>query len=166
MEIINSILTHALAKNPEVIYALLHRQELFAPFRSHPKFAELLDNIYVVLDYFNSRMDSADIKGEWSVDKVLSVVVKNAQLWSVEKMKVMSDLKFTYEEEMHPEEFFIPYVWSLVCTHSGIMWDPQSITLFSAGEVSFSMVERKGLVEFRGSVLQLLSNSYGFCYAL
>jgi hypothetical protein len=35
------------------------------------------------------------------------------------------------QEEAHPEEFFVPYVWSLVCAHSGIPWDPQAIALFA-----------------------------------
>lgn len=55
LEIINSILTYALPKNPEMIYALLHRQEVFAPFKEHPRFADLLVNIDQVLSYFNSR---------------------------------------------------------------------------------------------------------------
>jgi hypothetical protein len=27
---------------------------------------------------------------------------------------MFTQLKFTYEQELHPEEFFIPYVWKLV----------------------------------------------------
>lgn len=68
LEIVNAILTYALPRNPEVVYALLHRQELFEPFKDHPRFAELLDNIQAVLDYFNSRMDEAGAAaqgGEW-----------------------------------------------------------------------------------------------------
>ncbi len=33
LEILNCILTTRLAENPELVYALLHRQEVFAPFR-------------------------------------------------------------------------------------------------------------------------------------
>lgn len=33
------------------------------------------------------------------------------------------DLKFKYVEEEKPEEFFIPYVWSLVGKSSGIYWN-------------------------------------------
>jgi len=48
LEIINAILTYALPRNPEVVYAVLHRQELFEPFKNHPRFNELLENIYTV----------------------------------------------------------------------------------------------------------------------
>eukprot|EP00245_Coleochaete_scutata_P002264 TRINITY_DN1297_c0_g2_i1.p1 TRINITY_DN1297_c0_g2~~TRINITY_DN1297_c0_g2_i1.p1 ORF type:complete len:518 (+),score=93.00 TRINITY_DN1297_c0_g2_i1:66-1556(+) len=131
LEIINAILTYALPRNPEVVYALLHRQELFAPFRNHPRFLELLENIYTVLDFFNVRMDHTNMRGgEWSVERVLEVVIANARAWRGEGMKMFTELRFTYEEELHPEEFFIPYVWSLVCTHSGIPWSPNAISLF------------------------------------
>jgi Dyggve-Melchior-Clausen syndrome protein len=33
LEILNCILTSRLTENPELVYALLHRQDVFAPFR-------------------------------------------------------------------------------------------------------------------------------------
>eukprot|EP00246_Nothoceros_aenigmaticus_P008136 TRINITY_DN22636_c0_g1_i1.p1 TRINITY_DN22636_c0_g1~~TRINITY_DN22636_c0_g1_i1.p1 ORF type:complete len:391 (+),score=61.60 TRINITY_DN22636_c0_g1_i1:329-1501(+) len=132
LEIINAILTYALPRNPEVVYALLHRQELFQPFRGHPRFFELMENIYTVLEFFNVRMDDNHLNGEWSVERVLQVVIANARSWRGDGMKTFTQLRFTYEEELHPEEFFIPYVWQLVVSHSGISWDLQAITLFEA----------------------------------
>lgn len=44
---------------------------------------------------------------------------------------MFTELRFTYEEELHPEEFFVPYVWTLVVAHGGIPWNPDAITLFS-----------------------------------
>ncbi|GJP29574.1 hypothetical protein CLOM_g17551 [Closterium sp. NIES-68] len=130
LEIINAILTYALPRNPEVVYALLHRQELFVPFRNHPRFCELLQNIFTVIDFFNVRMDDYDVDGDWSVERVLDVVIANARTWRGEGMQMFTELKFTYEEEMHPEEFFVPYVWTLVVAHSGIPWNPDCIAMF------------------------------------
>ncbi|CAI7879479.1 unnamed protein product [Closterium sp. NIES-53] len=130
LEIINAILTYALPRNPEVVYALLHRQELFVPFRNHPRFCELLQNIFTVIDFFNVRMDDLDVDGDWSVERVLDVVIANARTWRGEGMQMFTELKFTYEEEMHPEEFFVPYVWTLVVAHSGIPWNPDCIAMF------------------------------------
>jgi len=31
--------------------------------------------------------------------------------------QVFTQLRFTYEQETHPDEFFIPYVWRLVLAH-------------------------------------------------
>ncbi|KAJ4763755.1 Dymeclin [Rhynchospora pubera] len=129
LEIINAILTYALPRNPEVIYAVMHRQEVFEPFKNHPRFNELLENIYTVLDFFNSRMDMQELEGEWSVNKVLQVIINNCRSWRGEGMKMFTQLRFTYEQESHPEEFFIPYVWRLVLAH-GFSFNPGAINLF------------------------------------
>lgn len=41
-----------------------------------------------------------------------------------------------YEEEVHPEEFFVPYCWNLVCAHSGIPWDASCVALFPPAEAA------------------------------
>ena len=101
------------------MYAILHRQEVFEPFKNHPRFNELLENIYTVclivqhiiilhspdsdhipssefvcqvLDFFNSRMDMQQLDGEWSVDKVLELINKNCRSWRGEGMKVRNML--------------------------------------------------------------------------
>ncbi|XP_057423371.1 uncharacterized protein LOC130717235 isoform X2 [Lotus japonicus] len=114
LEIINAILTYALPRNPEVVYAVMHRQEVFLPYKNHPRFNELLENIYTVLDFFNSRMDAHRVDGDWSVNEVLQVIIINCRSWRGDGMKMFTQLRFTYEQESHPEEFFIPYVWQLV----------------------------------------------------
>ncbi|KAK4357149.1 hypothetical protein RND71_022759 [Anisodus tanguticus] len=130
LEILNAILTYSLPRNPEVVYAIMHRQEVFQPFKSHPRFNELLDNIFMVLDFFNSRMDAQKMEGEWSVEKVLQVIIVNCRSWRVDGLKMFTQLRFTYEQESHPEEFFIPYVWQLVLSRSGLNFSPSSIHLF------------------------------------
>ncbi|ERN01512.1 dymeclin [Amborella trichopoda] len=136
LEILNAIMTYALPRNPEVVYAIMHRQEVFEPFKQHPRFYELLDNIYSVLDFFNSRMDAQNMDGEWSVEKVLQVIIINCRSWRGDGMKMFTQLKFTYEQEHHPEEFFIPYVWQLVLSKSGMTFNPGSIHLFPADQTT------------------------------
>lgn len=41
------------------------------------------------------------------------------------------DLKFKYVEEDQPEEFFIPYVWTLVCQHSTLHWSVDGSVLLN-----------------------------------
>jgi len=130
LEILNAILTYALPRNPEVVYAIMHRQEVFQPFKNHPRFNELLENIYTVLDFFNSRMDAQRTDGEWSVEKVLQLIIINCRSWRGEGMKMFTQLRFTYEQESHPEEFFIPYVWQLVLSRCGLSFDSGAINLF------------------------------------
>ncbi|XP_077245406.1 uncharacterized protein LOC143885223 [Tasmannia lanceolata] len=132
LEILNAILTYALPRNPEFVYAIMHRQEVFQPFKNHPRFNELLENIYMVLDFFNSGMDAHQMEGEWSVAKVLRVIIINCRSWRGDGMKMFTQLRFTYEQENHPEEFFIPYVWQLVLSCSGFSFNPGAINLFPA----------------------------------
>ncbi|KAF6173382.1 hypothetical protein GIB67_027077 [Kingdonia uniflora] len=146
LEILNAILTYALPRNPEVVYAIMHRQEIFEPFRNLPRFNELLENIYSVLDFFNSRMDSQRMGGEWSVEKVLQVIIINCRSWRADGMKMFTQLRFTYEQENHPEEFFTPYVWQLVLSHSGFSFNPGAINLFPAAlpvDISFRINKRR-----------------------
>ncbi|XP_050218594.1 uncharacterized protein LOC126669224 [Mercurialis annua] len=130
LEILNAILTYALPRNPEVVYAIMHRQEVFQPFKNHPRFSELIENIYMVLDFFNSRMDAQTQDGEWSVEKVLQLIIINCRSWRGEGMKMFTQLHFSYEQESHPEEFFAPYVWRLALTYCGFSFNPGAINLF------------------------------------
>lgn len=45
------------------------------------------------------------------------------------------DLRFKYVEEDRPEEFFIPYVWSLVYNSSNLYFNSERIKLFWRGNV-------------------------------
>uniref|UniRef100_A0A0D3DIS1 Uncharacterized protein n=1 Tax=Brassica oleracea var. oleracea TaxID=109376 RepID=A0A0D3DIS1_BRAOL len=130
LDILNAILTYALPRNPEIVYAIMHRQEVFQPFKNHPRFHELVENIYIVLDFFNSRMDSQRSDREWSVQKVLQFIIDNCRSWRGEGMKMFTQLHFSYEQESHPEEFFIPYVWQLALSRCGFSFNPDAINLF------------------------------------
>ena len=48
LEIINSCVTNTLHHNPNLVYTLLHRRELFAQFRTHPTFQDIIQNIDTV----------------------------------------------------------------------------------------------------------------------
>jgi hypothetical protein len=47
LEVINTVLSLNLGRNPELVYALLHRQEVFAQLRGREGLAELIDNLQV-----------------------------------------------------------------------------------------------------------------------
>lgn len=49
LEIINAVIACGLPQNPELVYVMLHRQEVFAPFKSIPRFLELSQNVQVYL---------------------------------------------------------------------------------------------------------------------
>jgi hypothetical protein len=47
LEVINTVLSLNLGRNPELVYALLHRQEVFGQLRGREGLAELIDNLQV-----------------------------------------------------------------------------------------------------------------------
>lgn len=59
---------------------------------------------------------------------ILTLVLIHVQFLYLQKFP---DLKFKYVEEDQPEEFFIPYVWSLVCHSSNLFFNPNRIQLFT-----------------------------------
>lgn len=61
LEIINSCLTHRLARNPNLVYTLLYKKDVFQPFRTHSAFQDIVQNIdSVSLSFFRAFADKAD----------------------------------------------------------------------------------------------------------
>lgn len=130
LEIINSCLTNSLHHNPNLVYALLYKRELFEQFRSHPSFQDIMQNIDLVIGFFTSKLEQAG--ADLSVERVLEVIKQGAVALPKDRLKKFPELKFKYVEEEQPEEFFIPYVWSLVFNFGvGLYWNPQDIQLFT-----------------------------------
>ncbi|XP_023348059.1 dymeclin isoform X3 [Eurytemora carolleeae] len=57
LEIINSCFIHQIQNNPNLIYAVLYKKEMFELYSKNPAFQDLLRNILVVLTYMASRVD-------------------------------------------------------------------------------------------------------------
>ena len=66
----------------------------------------------------------------WSVEAVLSHIRDAGTSWRAERLQPVADLRFTYEQEPSPEEFFTPYIWSVVYERAAVGWDPARIVLF------------------------------------
>uniref|UniRef100_A0A8D2ZY82 Dymeclin n=1 Tax=Scophthalmus maximus TaxID=52904 RepID=A0A8D2ZY82_SCOMX len=130
LEIINSCLCNSLHHNPNMVYALLYKRELFEQFRMHPSFQDIMQNLDTVIGFFSQRLEQAG--SDLSVERVQEVIMKGAQALPNDRLKKFPELKFKYVEEDQPEDFFIPYVWSLVFNSGvGLHWSPHGIELFS-----------------------------------
>lgn len=130
LEIINSCLSNSLHHNPNLVYALLYKRELFEQFRTHPSFQDIMQNLDTVIGFFSQRLEAAG--SDLSVERVQEVIMKGAQALPNDRLKKFPELKFRYVEEDQPEDFFIPYVWSLVFNSGvGLNWSPTGIELFS-----------------------------------
>ncbi|KAM6475032.1 dymeclin isoform 2-T3 [Liasis olivaceus] len=130
LEIINSCLTNSLHHNPNLVYALLYKRDLFEQFRTHPSFQDIMQNIDLVISFFSSRIEHPG--AELSVERVLEIIKQGAVALPKDRLRKFPELKFKYVEEEQPEEFFIPYVWSLVYNSAvALYWNPQDIQLFT-----------------------------------
>ncbi|XP_008164261.1 dymeclin isoform X1 [Trachemys scripta elegans] len=130
LEIINSCLTNSLHHNPNLVYALLYKRDLFEQFRTHPSFQDIMQNIDLVIGFFSSRLEQAG--AQLSVERVLEIIKQGAVALPKDRLRKFPELKFKYVEEEQPEEFFIPYVWSLVYNSAvALYWNPQDIQLFT-----------------------------------
>ncbi|KAG0201210.1 hypothetical protein BGX28_005910 [Mortierella sp. GBA30] len=124
LEIINSTLTHKLKANPQLVYSLLHKQEMFAHFRNDPKFKDLIHNIEQAVNYFQQKISEANIKAP-TPEEVAQVIQMASRTWPPTLMKTFPDIKFEYEEEEQSSEFFCPYVWSLLYRNTFVYWDEE-----------------------------------------
>ncbi|KAH3746684.1 dymeclin-like [Dreissena polymorpha] len=129
LEIINSALTSQLHHNPNLVYTLLYQKDSFGLFRSHPTFQDIIVNIDTVMAYFSGKLEQ--VGGNPSPSEVLNVIQQGSRQFRRDRLKKFPDLKFKYVEEESPEEFFIPYIWSLVYHSSNLYFNATKIILFS-----------------------------------
>ena len=133
-EIFNVVIVHTLPSNPELVYCLLHRLDVFEGCHEDPRFADLMINVQCVLDFFNSRLQEVvtDSPGT-SANEILARIEKASEGWHTNGLHRVSDLKFTYEEEESSGVFFVPYVWNLLVAQSNLPVNAGLVLLFSTG---------------------------------
>ena len=133
-EIFNVVIVHTLPSNPELVYCLLHRQDVFEGCHEDPRFADLMINVQCVLDFFNSRLQEVVTDGPGtSANEILARIEKASEGWHTNGLHRVSDLKFTYEEDESSGVFFVPYVWNLLVAQSNLPVNAGLVLLFSTG---------------------------------
>uniref|UniRef100_H2TKB9 Dymeclin n=1 Tax=Takifugu rubripes TaxID=31033 RepID=H2TKB9_TAKRU len=86
LEIINSCLCNSLHHNPNLVYALLYKRELFEQFRTHPSFQDIMQNLDTVIGFFGQRLEQAG--SDLSVERVQEVIMKGAQALPTDRLKL------------------------------------------------------------------------------
>lgn len=74
------------------------------------------------------------------------------QSWRGDRLKHLPEMRFVYEEEAAPEEFFVPYTWSLTVAATGgrlLSWNLCAVTLLT--QLSGVEVSGDGSLEQRWS---------------
>ncbi|XP_011524340.1 dymeclin isoform X3 [Homo sapiens] len=87
LEIINSCLTNSLHHNPNLVYALLYKRDLFEQFRTHPSFQDIMQNIDLVISFFSSRLLQAG--AELSVERVLEIIKQGVVALPKDRLKIL-----------------------------------------------------------------------------
>uniref|UniRef100_A0A0N4ZBI6 Dymeclin n=1 Tax=Parastrongyloides trichosuri TaxID=131310 RepID=A0A0N4ZBI6_PARTI len=129
LEMINSCLCNNLRSNPHLIYYMLYRREIFDQFRDHPMFQDLSDNVFSVINHFSLKLGNINDK---SVDDILKSIEEHSLTWPTDRLKKFPELKFKYVEDENTDEFFVPYIWRLIASYSGIYFKNSSIQLYNA----------------------------------
>ncbi|VDN36270.1 unnamed protein product, partial [Dibothriocephalus latus] len=101
-----------------------------------------MQNIDIVLTYFANRIEKELGPHPTETSSVMAVITKSVGNFSRSRtLKEFQELKFKYVEEESPDEFFIPYLWSLVYRLSGLALDQKAlhclgqVTTYTEGDV-------------------------------
>lgn len=117
------------------VYFLKVSQYCFLQQQCRFDFCSCDTSFQAVPSFFNARIDEAKALQpgvDWSVDRVLDVIRTSSRSWRNDRLRPFPELKFSYEEEQSPEEFFVPLVWSLVVMHSPIPWNTVNTILLTS----------------------------------
>ncbi|GJQ81413.1 hypothetical protein Trydic_g18278 [Trypoxylus dichotomus] len=132
LEIFNSCLTNQLTNNPNLVYTLLYKKDVFEPFKNNSAFQDIVQNIDIVIEYFSQLLQAKSQQNEVDATQVLLIIQQGTRQWPKDKLTKFPELKFKYVEEDQPEEFFIPYVWALVSQQLLLHWGTESSSILSA----------------------------------
>ncbi len=87
-----------------------------------------MQNIDTVLGFFATRIEKELGPHPTETSTVMAVITKSVGGFArAHTLKEFQELKFKYVEEDSPDDFFIPYVWSLVYRHSGLAFEQKSL---------------------------------------
>ena len=123
LEIINSCLSSSLHHNPNLVYTLLYQKEMFAMFRTHPTFQDVIVNIDTVLAYFSGRLEQ--MGGNLSPSEVLDVIKQGSLQFRRDKLKVCWFMLFN--SLPHSSDFQQPQERSLLKTS----WEKEKMLVTS-----------------------------------
>jgi len=135
LEILTSTLSHSLRHNPQIIYAMLHKQDLFAQLKD-ARFQPMVETISTVLDFFKEKLKENNDLSQ-SPEQVMEIVERFSKQWPANRLKPFPELTFRYQEEPDFHMFFLPYLWSIVHRKSLVYWE-QTLMLHGLNSVDSS----------------------------
>lgn len=95
LEIFNSCLSNQLNNNPNLVYTLLYKRQIFDPFKNNVAFQDIVQNIEVIIEYFSELLKQKTQQYEVDAHQVLSVIQQGGKQWPKDKLTVRN-ITFTY----------------------------------------------------------------------
>ena len=74
----------------------------------------------MVLEQFNKKLENEFGEQPRSVAQVLDVIGSGLKTFRRGSFLKFPDLKFKYVEETDSGQFFVPYIWQIVCRKSNL----------------------------------------------
>lgn len=136
-ETLNGLVVDAesLRLNPEIVYALMHREDLFSAYRTHETFAEYVQNIEGVLRTYHEAIDDAqenDCSSPISVGSLKRIIADiDRSAGEVVVKHEFYPMRLAYAEDDERTLIFLAvYSWCCISITSGVLWHPRVLALF------------------------------------
>jgi len=86
LEIINSCLTNQLGHNADLVYSILYNKALYAQFRAHPTFQDVMQNVDLVITSFSHEIDNTEDK---SIETLRALIEAKANKFPRDRFRLM-----------------------------------------------------------------------------
>jgi hypothetical protein len=125
-----------LQHNKELVYALLHRQDILEPFQEVEQMGEMISSLMEMLTRFTVKLEELEreTEGILSTEVIMATIDDQIRKMPSQNLSIdyWSSIKNKYEETDEPEIFFVPYIWSLVYMQTpDCMWMMENVRLLS-----------------------------------
>ena len=117
LEVLNAIVVHNLSSNTVLLYCLLHQRDTIERVGQKEQYADLMQNLIIVIEYFGNKVEQSIEKNGHStisIESIQDLIASTIGELQKDWLKSSADLKFTYEEESSNAEFFLPYIWDII----------------------------------------------------
>eukprot|EP00808_Paulinella_micropora_P004498 g44397.t1 len=118
LEVINTCVSQGrCASNAWLMYWLLIDRKALKPLKTANDLWDQVGILVATVAYFENTIESpiSEARPNLSVEQTLETIRSRANQWnSRQEQEEESGSPFAYEEQERPEEFFLPYIWSII----------------------------------------------------
>lgn len=133
-EVLHAVVSHSLTHNTAFVYALLIARDDLLVLSESERWAPLAAPLVRLVQHFDPLLNREGPPR--TTDDVVATIERGLISVPIAPHARGGDLKFTYTEQSNAEEFFTPYIYSLVFVHSTAAFTPSRIQLFWVPEES------------------------------